>query len=81
MAGICIVFMFTVSCVYFLSVTPEVQTSTDWATMTEEDDWAEKHQKVKLNKQVKVEDVVVASCSDDGTIRVWRPLQVSDSVW
>ena len=51
--------------------------STDWATMAEEEDWNEQHDKSRLAKKDVVEDVLVASCSDDGTIRLWRPLLVS----
>lgn len=61
----------------FVAVQGRESVPTDWGTMAEESDWADKHDKTKLNKRdIKVEDVVVGSCSDDGTLRLWRPLQV-----
>ena len=47
--------------------------------MVEVDDWQEEHAKVKVEKKAKVvRDVIVASGSDDGTAKVWRPLLVSE---
>ena len=31
----------------------------------------------KKSRGLDVQDVIVASCSDDGTVRLWQPLQVS----
>ena len=31
----------------------------------------------KKTQGLNINDVIVASCSDDGTVRLWRPLQVS----
>lgn len=53
------------------------QEADDWATMADEEDWKTEHDKVKLEKRdIKVEEVLVGSCSDDGTIRIWQPVQV-----
>ena len=53
--------------------------SSDWATMMEEDEWRSEHEKARLDKtMVKVKDVVVASCCDDGTVQLWQPLQVEN---
>ena len=41
---------------------------SDWATEDSGD-------KVKV-LQPKIENVLVASCGDDGTVRLWYPLQV-----
>ena len=50
----------------------------DWATMVEEEEWKSQHDKVKLDKKdVRVDDVLVATCGDDGYVRVWRPLRVN----
>lgn len=39
---------------------------------------AEAAKKAKKSKRpgVKMDDVLVATCGDDGTVRVWQPLQV-----
>ena len=52
---------------------------TSWATVV---DAAEVKGKAKKNRKpnVKMENVVVASCSDDGSVRIWQPLQVKMSV-
>ena len=56
--------------------------SSDWATIIEEDEWRSRHEKVKLDKtKVKVEDVVVASCCDDGKVQLWQPLQVENYIF
>ena len=45
--------------------------------MTEEEEWKSQHDKSKLDKKdVRVDDVLVATCGDDGDARIWRPLQV-----
>lgn len=45
--------------------------------MADEEEWTAKHEESKANKaDVKVERVVVATCSDDGTIRLWLPNEV-----
>ncbi len=50
---------------------------SDWAAMAEEEEWKSQHDKAKLDKKdVRVEDVLVASCGEEGSVRVWRPLQV-----
>ena len=50
-----------------------------WGTMVAEDEWKDRHQQRKLDKvsEVKLEDVIIASASDDGTTQIWKPLQVS----
>ena len=49
----------------------------DWATTVEEEEWQQKHDEVKLSKDdIKLDSVMVCSCSDDGTLRVWRPTLV-----
>ena len=46
--------------------------------MVEEEEWKSQHDKVKLDKKdVRVEEVLVATCGDDGDVRVWRPLRVN----
>lgn len=64
----------------------------DWEKEDEEKSWAEEMEEVdsgkgkedegkktqgKKSRGLDVQDVIVASCSDDGTVRLWRPLQVS----
>ena len=46
--------------------------------MTATEEWAEEHQKKKLDKvsKVKMENVSVVTASDDGTVQMWKPLQV-----
>ena len=51
---------------------------SDWAAMAEEEEWKSQHDKAKLDKKdVRVEDVLIASCGEEGNVRVWRPLQVT----
>lgn len=45
--------------------------NSDWAALPKESRPARKRPKVDM------ESVMVASCSDDGTIRLWNPLQVT----
>ena len=53
----------------------------DWATAVEVESWQEKHDEAKLRKDdVKLDSVLVASCSDDGTLRVWLPTLVHVTV-
>lgn len=44
----------------------------------DEEDWKNRHEKKKLEKEsdVNLEDVIIASASDDGTTQLWKPLQV-----
>ncbi len=50
---------------------------SSWAAQAEEEDWKAKHDKTKLDKMdIQVEDVITASASDDGMIRLWQPIQV-----
>ena len=50
---------------------------SDWGTLVETEDWESSHEKMKVNrKPVSIDDVIVGSCSDDGTVNVWRPLLV-----
>jgi len=45
--------------------------------MAEEELWQEKHDDAKLRKDnIKLDSVLVASCSDDGTLRIWLPILV-----
>nr|KAG5700929.1 hypothetical protein BaRGS_034214 [Batillaria attramentaria] len=51
-----------------------------WAQMAEEEEEeASDKKKVSSKKQkgLNVQDVLVVSCSDDGTVRLWRPLQAN----
>ena len=58
----------------------DIPSQSDWATEMDAEDWRTKHQKIKLDKKDwSVEDVLVASASADGTIRLWRPLVVSQT--
>ena len=51
--------------------------ASDWGTMVEEDAWLDKHAKAKISKDsYKVDDLVIGSCSDDGTVQLWKPLEV-----
>jgi len=51
--------------------------SEEWGTMVEEEDWRRRHDETRLaKKDVSIERVLVASCSDDGSIRVSLPLEV-----
>ncbi len=50
----------------------------DWATMAEEEEWRAQHEKARLDKKdARLDDLLVATCGDDGDMRVWRPLQVT----
>ncbi|XP_074640264.1 telomerase protein component 1-like isoform X2 [Tubulanus polymorphus] len=50
-----------------------------WGNIVESFEWEEKHKKVKTEKsQSKVETVIVATCSDDGTVKLWKPLQPNE---
>jgi len=49
----------------------------DWAMMVEVEEWQVKHDEAKLRKDdIRLDSVMVASCSDDGTLRVWLPTLV-----
>ena len=62
---------------FFFHVCLETEESTDWATMADEEEWVAKHEELKSNRaEIKVERVVVATGSDDGTIRLWVPNEV-----
>ena len=52
----------------------------EWGAMEDGDEDGNKADQRQLERaqQVKVEDVIVASCSDDGTVQVWRPLEVGN---
>ena len=56
----------------------DTEPATSWASMTATEEWAEEHQKKKLDKvsKVKMENVSVVTASDDGTVQMWKPLQV-----
>lgn len=44
----------------------------------DEEEWRQQHAENKLNKlNTRVESVVVATCGDDGTVRLWLPTVVS----
>ncbi len=46
--------------------------------MAEEEEWREQHDRVKMDKRdARVDDLLVATCGEDGEMHVWRPLQVS----
>jgi hypothetical protein len=55
-----------------------VETSSrDWASIVEEDEWSKEHEKAKIEKNpFKIKDVLAVTCSDDGTLRVWKPTEV-----
>ncbi|XP_071492969.1 telomerase protein component 1-like [Diadema antillarum] len=57
--------------------TPKETGGVEWAAIMAEEDWKERHEKKKLDKvsKVKLEDVIVASASEDGTTQLWKPLQ------
>jgi len=45
--------------------------------MADDEDWLEKHSVMKLDKkEVKIGEVLVVSASDDGTVNLWKPLEV-----
>lgn len=52
----------------------------DWATLVEEEERQQQQEREDEAKQsrddMKLDSVMVASCSDDGTLRVWRPTLV-----
>jgi len=48
----------------------------DWATMVEVEEWQEKHEAKLRKDDIKLDSVMVASCSDDGTLRIWLPTLV-----
>ena len=51
--------------------------NNDWATMADQEDWKTDHNKSRLEKRdFHVQEVLVASCSDDGTVRLWHPVEV-----
>ncbi|XP_013407026.1 telomerase protein component 1 isoform X1 [Lingula anatina] len=57
-------------------VEEETNEVSDWATEVETEEWKAEHEKsMKGKKDIKVEDVMVASCGDDGMVWIWRPLQ------
>jgi len=59
------------------AVDVELDTEADWATMVEMAEWQERHDEVKMRKDdVRLDSVMVASCSDDGTLRIWLPTLV-----
>ena len=44
----------------------------------EHEEWLEKHEKARMDKQdIKVVSVLSATCSDDGTANIWKPLEVN----
>ncbi|XP_014669734.1 PREDICTED: telomerase protein component 1-like [Priapulus caudatus] len=52
--------------------------SMDWAAEMELSDWKEEYEKKDTKEKQskpKYEDVIVVSAGDDGTARVWRPLE------
>ena len=51
-----------------------VDEPTSWADMVDAAE-ATKSKKPK-RPTLQMEDVLVATCSDDGTVRLWQPLQV-----
>ena len=61
-----------------ISLSERERDNQSWADLIVEEEWKDKHESVrKERKDEKVEKVLVASCSDDGTIRIWLPLQVT----
>ncbi|XP_030829174.1 telomerase protein component 1 [Strongylocentrotus purpuratus] len=51
-----------------------------WSDVMDEEDWKNRHEKKKLEKDsdVNLEDVIIASASDDGTTQLWKPLQSNE---
>ncbi|KAK3095524.1 hypothetical protein FSP39_015646 [Pinctada imbricata] len=56
----------------------EVEKEPDLSDWSAEPDQTEEKSAKESKKQIKVEDVIVATCSDDGTARLWRPLQANE---
>ncbi|XP_064629950.1 telomerase protein component 1-like [Lineus longissimus] len=51
----------------------------DWASIVNEDEWSNDHEKAKLQKkQFKIKEVLAVTCSDDGTVRVWKPTEANE---
>jgi len=49
----------------------------DWATQVEEERQQEQQEEASPRKDdIKLDSVMVASCSDDGTLRIWHPTLV-----
>ena len=62
---------------YFSSSAAPIDVS-DWSVAIEEETWQDQHAKTRVDRQdLKVEAVITATCSDDGLINIWRPLEVS----
>lgn len=55
----------------------KMEENQSWATIMAKDEWKEGHMKKKMNKgsKVNLEEVTVASSSEDGTCQLWKPLQ------
>lgn len=57
------------------------EAAESWADITEQEEWMDKHSASKVAKDtVKLDDLILASCSDDGAVNMWRPLEVSMAI-
>jgi hypothetical protein len=49
----------------------------DWGTAMDEEEWRQKHAECKLSKpSIRIDSLMVATCADDGCIRLWLPTLV-----
>ena len=46
-----------------------------WGEQKEKEEWLEKHQNKVINKNAPIDQVFLVSCSDDSTIRIWKPIE------
>nr|XP_054750200.1 telomerase protein component 1-like [Lytechinus pictus] len=52
----------------------------NWSDMMAEEEWKNRHEKKKLDKDanINLEEIMIASASDDGTTQLWKPLQSNE---
>ncbi|XP_063952437.1 telomerase protein component 1-like isoform X2 [Lytechinus pictus] len=52
----------------------------NWSDMMAEEEWKNRHGKKKLDKDanINLEEIMIASASDDGTTQLWKPLQSNE---
>ncbi|RNA40619.1 telomerase component 1-like, partial [Brachionus plicatilis] len=46
-----------------------------WGEQMEKETWLENHKKKVSNNSVAIDQVFLVSCSDDSTIRIWKPIE------
>lgn len=56
----------------------EEEADTSWADAVDAADVTGKSKSKKRNPGVRMENVLVATCSDDGSVRIWQPLQAHE---